>query len=308
MATDNDIKEREDDFDSEGSGTEAQDTAADQAEVRDSKDGGAEVDVHHESRRERRARQSQERMQEQIDGALKPLRNQNAELALQLRQLGQFLQQQQIRAPETQRQEKSDDDIDPDILALKREQKDIIARIKTAGPEDLDKLERKWHALEQKSIDIRAKKIVSEQLASYKPPAQMDYHEQQLRYEFQDVFSDPGAQEYAWSIFTQAKTLATRRGEQFNVPEAHRKALNDAAVAFGLRKAPAPAPSNAQRQRFAAPGGGAGNGNKPSSTTRTITPVEKRFALASDDRDIPDSQKISDWVKRMEANGYFDDK
>jgi len=277
------------------------------AEVRDAGDGGAEVDLHRESRRERRQREARERIDRTIADAMKPLREQNEALARQLREMSMGLMQRPLQpAPPEQRQEQAADEDEEAYTNIKRKQADVIARIRRAPAEKLDELQKEWERLERQSVKLVADSAAKRALSEYKPPAQMNPHEQVLRSEFPDVFGHQKALGYAWSLFTQARDEAEIRGEQFDYAAGHKAALTKAAQVFGLRKAPPPPPPKGQRERFAAPGGSSSAG-AGGQVTRKLSKEERKMALASDSSDRSDAEKIARWTKAMERAGYWEE-
>lgn len=311
------VQEREEELEPEGLETTEAETPPeagdDLPDVNvDERDGKTEVELHHESKKERRQREARERQQRAIDDAVRPLREENQRVGRQLGELMELLRTQRTApapGPEAQRP-KTSDDLDEELLDIKQQQAHIIERVKTVKTEgEARDLERRYHRLEQQAIDLRAGKIVQDQLSKFQPPRQMPYQEQMIRAEFPDVFANADAQEYAWALLTQAKAMAKARGEQWDALKASREALNKAAIDFNLRKAPMPAPSPAQAARFGNRGAGVGPSKGTAPTKRTLTPTERHMALLSDDReDISDAQKIANWTRKMEAQGYWSDK
>ncbi len=270
------------------------------------KDGKTEVEVHRESRRERKEREFAERRQKEIDEALNPIRQQNESLTEQLRELTGLLQRNQ-QQPQVQQRQQVEDDIDPELESIKEKQADIIRRARNAkSDEEASRLEREYRKLDQKAIDLRAGKLVEAKLAGYRPPQPMNYQEQQLRSEFGDVFSDPDAERYAASLVTKAEVAAKRRGERLNPLKVRQEALLQAAIDLGIRKPTTPAPKPAQVARLANRGGNAGPQAKDRSTKRMLTPDERKAALAAGDKDLTPEQNIANWTRKMEKIGYWE--
>jgi hypothetical protein len=270
------------------------------------RDGKTEVEVHRESRRERKEREFADRRQKEIDSALTPIRHQNEALTRQLSELSSLLQRQPVQ--QQARQQHEDDGIDPDLEIIKEKQAELIRKARTAkSDEDADRLSREYRKLDQKAIDLRAGKLVDERLKQYRPPQQMNYQEQQLRSDFQDVFRNPQAERYASSLVTQAETLALARGEQVNPLKVRQDALLKAAHDFGIRKAETPAPKPSQAARMSNRGDRAIPVRSNDRTTkRTLTSDERKAAIASGDPDKTPEQNISRWTQRMEKAGYWD--
>jgi hypothetical protein len=270
------------------------------------RDGKTEVEVHRESRRERKQREFDERNQKRIEESLGPIRQQNE--ALQ-RQLAEFIQlQRQQPQQQVQQARQQDNGIDPDLAAIKSKQAALIRRARTAKDEDeADRIELEYRKLDQEAIDLRAGKLVDEKLKGFRPPPQMNYQEQQLRAEFNDVFQNPRAERYAASLVTQAEELALARGEQVNPMKVRQEALLKAAHDLGIRKAATPAPKPSQAARLSNRGNNAipVRGNER-STKRTLTPAERQAAIASGNPELTPEQNIARWTKAMEKHGYWD--
>lgn len=271
------------------------------------KDGKTEVEVHRESRRERKEREFAERRRKEIDEAIGPIRQQNEALQARLGELTGLLQRNQLQPPVQQHRQQSDDDVDPDLEAIKEKQADIIRRARNAKTdEEATKLERQYRALDQKAIDLRAGKLVEAKMREYRPPQPMNYQEQQLRTEFADVFADQDAERYAASLVTKAEVAAKRRGERLNPLKVRQDALLQAAVDLGLRKPTTPAPKPAQVARLANRGGTGPLPRNDRSVRRTLTPDERKAAMAAGDPDLTPEQNIANWTRKMEKLGYFD--
>lgn len=274
----------------------------------DERNGRTEVEVHRESRRERKEREFAERRQKEIDAALSPIRQQNEALQRQLAEFIQLQRQQPQQFQQPTRQQ--NDDIDPDLEAIKQKQAALIRKARTLKPDDdaeADRIEREYRKLDQQAIDLRAGKLVEEKLKGYRPPPQMTYQEQQLRSEFSDVFSNPRAERYAASLVTQAEELALARGEQVNPMKVRQEALLKAAHDLGIRKAPIPAPKPSQAARLANRGTGAIQPRASDrSVKRTLTPEERKAAMAAGDPDKTPEQNIATWTRKMEKLGYWD--
>lgn len=270
------------------------------------KDGKTEVEVHRESRRERKEREFAERRRKEIDEAIGPIRQQNEALQARLGELTGLLQRNQFHTQSQPRQQ-ADDDVDPDLEAIKEKQADIIRRARNAKTdEEATKLERQYRALDQKAIDLRAGKLVEAKMREYRPPQPMNYQEQQLRTEFADVFADQDAERYAASLVTKAEVAAKRRGERLNPLKVRQDALLQAAVDLGLRKPTTPAPKPAQVARLANRGGTGPLPRNDRSVRRTLTPDERKAAMAAGDPDLTPEQNIANWTRKMEKLGYFD--
>lgn len=271
------------------------------------RNGRTEVEVHHESRRERKEREFAERRRKEMEEFVAPMRQQNETLARQLSETLALLQNRpNPMVPQPTRQQ--NDDIDPDLEAIKRKQADLIRKARTTKDDDeADRIEREYRKLDQQAIDLRAGKLVDEKLKGYRPPPQMNYQEQQLRAEFSDVFSNPRAERYAASLVTQAEELALARGEQVNPMKVRQDALLKAAHDLGIRKAPVPAPKPSQAARLANRGTGAIQPRASDrSVKRTLTSDERKAALAAGDPDKTPEQNIAIWTRKMEKLGYWD--
>ena len=271
------------------------------------REGKTEVDVHRESRRERKDREFAERRQKELDTNLAPIRQQNEALQAQLRDLSALLNRRpEHLQPESRKQ--SARQIDPELETIKRKQAALLRRAKTAATDkEADEIEAEYHQLDQDAIDLRVSKGIEERLKTYRPPQPMNYQEQRLRSEFGDVFSDPEAERYAAAIVQQAELAAKRRGDTIDPMKVRQDALTKAATDFGLRKATTPAPKPSQAARLANRGSSAGmaRGNDK-SVRRTLTPDERKAAIASGDPDKTPEQNIARWTRAMEKEGYWD--
>lgn len=273
------------------------------------KEGKTEVEVHHESRRERKKREFAAQRQREIDDALAPINRQNDELRRQLSELTTLLRNQPAHQQPTVQHQQQSDDIDPDFDAIKRKQADLIRRARTAkSDEEAEEIEREYRKLEQKAYDIRAEKVADRKLAGYKPPAQMNYQEQQLRAEFSDVFADPDAEMYARGLVIKAEVAAKRRGQQVNPMKIRQDALMQTAHDLGIRKPPAVAPKPSQVARLSNRSGNAGQARQDRSVKRTLTSDERKAAIASGDPELSAEQNIARWTKKMESLGYWENE
>lgn len=290
---------------------ELEDPGQDERDIEvDDKDGHTEVEVHRETRRERKEREFAERRRKEIDEAVGPLRQQNAELR---RMFSEFMARgQQTQVQQQQQRQQQNDDLDPDFEAIVDKQAAILAKIRNAKDDaEADRLARQYRKLDQDKFDLRAEKITEKRLANVKPAPQQTIYEQQLRHEYGDVFANQQAEQYALALVQAAQAEMVAQGKTWT-PQVGLKirqdALQKAGVVFRIRQPETRAPKASEAARFANRGGNAGQ--RPSSggsVKRTLTPDERKAAMAAGDPDDAPEVRIKKWTARMEKMGYWDE-
>lgn len=273
-------------------------------DVRTKPDGGAEADVHQESRRERLARQRREEQDQAIERAVAPLRDMNQNLTRMMQDLHGRLGQAQ--APVAKPAASADDDDEYTRLSMEMEEVIVQANAeKAAGsltPERSKAIKTKYYKLEKQRAAIVAKS----ELSNYRPPQGPSFVDQQLQLEYPDVYGNEEANELA-KTWTRAEMQERKaRGKpptRSEWLEICKKNMKRAGEVYGIIKPTTPEPSNGERQRFSGVGahsrGGAGK------TTRQLSAIDREAAAAMFPDDS-ESVQIEKFVRHAESTGYFD--
>lgn len=272
-------------------------------DVRTKPDGGAEADVHQESRRERLARQRREEQDQAIERAVGPLREMNQRLTTMMQDLHGRLAQPQ--AP-VQKQPSVDDDDEYTRLSMEMEEVIVQANAeKAAGnltPERSKAIKSKYYKLEKQRAAIVAKS----ELSNYRPPQGPSFVDQQLQMAYPDVYGHRDANALAIRYAEAEIGERTARGKAPSPSERLEIAKNcmkRAGEVWGILKPATPEPSQGERQRFSGVGahsrGGAGK------TTRQLSSIDREAAAAMFPDD-PENVQIEKFVRHAESTGYFD--
>jgi len=281
-------------------------TEENEPEVRVREENGRTSVEMEPSRKEKRARQRREEAEAHFKEFSKPINDRIEQMLATVGQLAASIQQgRQQPAPERRQDKEESDDFDRII----KEQELILRQIRTPGLTEaqVNELQTRYYKLNRELVEGTADRRVKAALKDFKPAQGPDPHEAHIKAKYADVFGNDNARDYAWALFLQMR--AKSAGKPFDVAEAHEKALSEAAYEFNLRRRPAPAPSKAQQARF---GGNRSDASEKSSgkPRHELTREEKTMAreMFSRQDDWSDEKKFSEWAKRMEKTGYWENK
>ena len=271
------------------------------------KDGKLTVEVHHETKLERRTRIRREQQQQLIreelaDGVTKPLLDQIQALTQRVDSFQRQYAPQQQNEP----QPKQHGNAFRDKLAAEYEkQAMLVESIRTTqDPSKVEVLRGKYMDSVYAVEELRQEEAVARN-RSNQPAPQESAELRRLRSRFADVFSHPAGQAaliHAKSQFDQTRVLAEHMRRPFDGETEETKALEEAAYIFGIRQRPSQTPSKGQQARFAgaAPTGTGGGG----PVTRQLTEQEIGIATATYP-DVPVKEAVAAWTKQVAARGYF---